>query len=146
MTHLISYYITIIRIKTLLYQLWLLYILYHYIYVCWVWMEAAYINCHGVVGCSPRISCSRIIDDEILARPVKDMDLLFLGSVHPVPREDCSRRWQSMARRVPNSLVQWAHRNPRACGAFLRLSWPAGRIKQGISLQGPAIFLGQLAG
>ena len=54
---------------------------------------------------------------------------------------------QSMARRVPNSLVQWAHLNPRSCEAFLtgRLSWPVGRIKQGTSLQGPGLFLGQLA-
>ena len=62
--------------------------------------------------------------------------------------EDCFRRWQSMARRVSNSLVQWAHLKPRARGAFLtgRLSWPVGRIKQETSLLGPVIFLGQLAG
>ena len=59
----------------------------------------------------------------MLARPVKleDTDLLLLGSVHPVPMDDCFWRWQSMARRVSNSLVQWAHLKPRARGAFLYL-------------------------
>jgi hypothetical protein len=32
-------------------------------------------------------SCSRRIDDEILARPVIDTDLLLLRSAHPVQRE-----------------------------------------------------------
>ena len=143
MTHLISYYITIILIIS---------VLYHeniYVTVC--------VGLHKLslcVGCAPWKSCSRTIDDEILARPVKDTDLLLLGSAHLVPMEDCFRRWQSMARRVSNSLVQWAHLKPRACGAFLtgRLSWPVGRItwkqgtSQGISLQGPVIFLGKQAG
>ncbi len=30
---------------------------------------------------------ARMIDDEILARPVKETGLLLLGSAHPVPRE-----------------------------------------------------------
>ena len=100
------------------------------------------------VGCAPRISCSRTIDDEMLARPVKVTDLLLLASAHPVPMEDCFRRWQSMARSVSNSLIQWAHLKPRARGAFLtgRLSWPVGSIKQEKSLLGQVIFLGQLAG
>ncbi len=39
------------------------------------------------LGCEPRTSCSRRIDDEILERPVKDTDLLLLRSAHPVTRE-----------------------------------------------------------
>ena len=91
-------------------------------------------------ACAPSNSCSRTIDDEILARPVKETDLLLLGLAHPVPRGDCFRRWQSMAWRVSNSLVQWAHLNPTAWG---RLCCTAGRITHGTrsSLQGPGIFL-----
>ena len=91
---------------------------------------------------APRKSCSRTIDDEKLARPVKETDLLLLGSAHPVPREDCFRRWQSIAWRVSNSPEQWAHLNPTAWG---RLGCPAGRITHGSSLQGPGIFPGQLS-
>ncbi len=148
MEHLISDYITIIRIISALFAFCLLCTLYQHNYVYWVSMEATI--CATVwLGCAPRTSCSRRIDDEILARPVKDTDLLLLGSAHPVPRENFVLRWQSMARRVANSPVQWAHLNPRACGTFLtrRLSsWPASSIKQGRSPQGPGRFLGQLAG
>ena len=41
---------------------------------------------------APRKSCSRTSDDAMLARPVKDTDLLLLGSAHSVPWEDCFRR------------------------------------------------------
>ncbi len=61
---------------------------------------------------APRKSCSRTIDDEILARPVKETDLLLLGSAHPVPGQDCFRWWQSMAWRASNLLVQACTRLP----------------------------------
>ena len=41
---------------------------------------------------APRKACSRTIDDDILARAVKDTDVLLLGSAHPVPADDCFRR------------------------------------------------------
>jgi hypothetical protein len=94
---------------------------------------------------APRKSCSRTSDDAMLARPVKDTDLLLLGSAHSVPWEDCFRRWQSMAWRVSNSLEQWAHLNPTA---WIMLCCPAGRITHGnwSRLQCPGIwFLGELA-
>ncbi len=85
------------------------------------------------LGWAPRVSCSRTIDDETLARPVKDMNLLLFGSADPVPTEMGFLRWHSMARRVLNSSLQWAHLNPSTCGAILTgwLSWPAGSIMQG---------------
>ena len=90
--------------------------------------------------CTPRKSCSRTIDDDILARPVKDTDLLLLGSAHPVPKEERWMRWQFMARRVLNSPEQWAHLNPTAWGM---LGCPAARITHGTwsSLLGPGIVV-----
>ena len=89
---------------------------------------------------APRKSCSRTSDDAKLARPVKDTDLLLLGSAHSVPWEDCFRRWHSMARRVLNSLEQWAHLNPTA---WVMLCCPADRITHGTwsRLQCPGIWL-----
>ena len=145
--HYYTYYVTIISIMRIICII--------STYLCllpaikWLFTKTA----TAWLGCTPRTSCSRRIDDEWLARPVKDTDLLLLRSAHPVPREYFILRWQSMALRVANSQVQWAHLNPRPCGAFLtrRLSsWPASCIswKQGRSLPGPASgrFLGQLAG
>jgi len=37
---------------------------------------------------APRKACSRRIDEDILARAVKETDVLFLGSAHPVPADD----------------------------------------------------------
>ena len=83
---------------------------------------------------APRVSCCRRSDDATLARPVNDRDLLFSGSAHGVPWDVGWRRWQSMPVFESNSLVQWAHRYPNACGAALLLTaWMsllAGRIMQ----------------
>ncbi len=38
--------------------------------------------------CVPRVSCCRQIDDDMLERPVKETDLEFLVSVHPVLMEE----------------------------------------------------------
>ena len=74
---------------------------------------------------APRKACSRTIDDDILARPVKDTDVLLLGSAHPVPADDCIRRWTFMPWRVSNSQEQWRHLKPKA---WVLLSCPADRI------------------
>ncbi len=91
------------------------------------------------------------MDDKTLARPVKDTDLLLLGSAHPVPREDCFRRWQSMALSISNSLEQWAfephslwsipdmkaivaslpHKAGKKHAGPGNIPWPAGQIMQG---------------
>ena len=71
----------------------------------------------------PRVSCSRTMEDNTLARPVYDMDLAFLGSSHGVPMEVGCRRWQAMATREPNSALQLTHLNPSACGAFELTAW-----------------------
>ena len=90
--------------------------------------------------CAPRKSFSRTIHEDILARPVKDTDLLLLGSAHPVPREDRWMRGQFLVRRVLNSPEQWAHLNPTAWGM---LGCPAARITHGTwsSLLGPGIVV-----
>ena len=90
-------------------------------------------ECAGM-AVAPRVSCCRRIDDATLARAVNDRDLLFSGSAHGVPWDVGCRRWQSMPVFESNSLVQWAHRYPNACGAALLLTtWMsllAGRIMQ----------------
>ncbi len=58
------------------------------------------------------------MEGETLARPVYDLDLVLLGSSHGVPMEVGSLRWQAMATGEQNSLLQWTHLNPNACGAF----------------------------
>jgi hypothetical protein len=96
MMHLISDYITIIRIISVLFTLWVLYAFYQYGYVFFVSMEATdYSHKLPVCGWGAHLgyrvtdSCSRRIDDEILALPGKDTDLLLLRSAHwhPVSRE-----------------------------------------------------------
>ncbi len=91
--------------------------------------KSMHLNILGV----PRVSCSRTIEDNTLARPVYDMDLALLGSSHGVPMEVGCRRWQAMATREPNSALPWqlANLNPNACGAFeltACLLWWAGLI------------------
>jgi len=89
---------------------------------------------------APRKACSRTIDDDILARAVKDNDVLFLGSAHPVPAFDWFRRWHCMAWRVSNSLEQCRHLNPKA---WVLLSCPADRITDETAsrLQCPGIWI-----
>ena len=89
-------------------------------------------QCAGM-AVAPRVSCCRRIDDATLARAVNDRDLLFSGSAHGVPWDVGCRRWQSMPVFESNSLLQWAHRYPNACGALLLTAWTsllAGRIMQ----------------
>ncbi len=47
-------------------------------FVCQWKQPIIYINVHATVwlGCAPRVSCFRTIEDETQARPVKDTDLL----------------------------------------------------------------------
>ena len=71
----------------------------------------------------PRVSCSRTMEDNTLARPVYEMDWPFLGSSHGVPMELGCRRWQAMATREPNSALHLMHLNPSACGAFELTAW-----------------------
>jgi hypothetical protein len=68
-----------------------------------------------ILGVS-RVSCSRTMEDNTLARPVYDMDLALLGSSRGVPMEVGCRRWQAMVTREPNSALQLKHLNPSACG------------------------------
>jgi hypothetical protein len=84
------------------------------------------------MAAAPRVSCCRRIEDEMLARAAKDMDLLLIGSAHGVPTEVGCRWWQSIAGREANPLLQWAHRYPNPCGTFLAagLSPIACRIMQ----------------
>ena len=48
-------------------------------------------QCAGM-AVAPRVSCCRRIEDATLALAVKDMDLLFSGSAHGVPRDAGCRR------------------------------------------------------
>ncbi len=63
------------------------------------------------------------MEDDTLARPVYDMDLVLFGSLHGVPKEAGCRRWKAMASREPNSPLQWMHLNPSARGAFELTPW-----------------------
>ena len=87
-------------------------------------------QCAGM-AVAPRVSCCRRIEDATLARAENDMDLLFSGYAHGVPRDVGCRRWQSIPVFESNSRVQWAHQYPNACGSFLLtagMSPLAGRI------------------
>ncbi len=96
--HYYTYYITIVFIMTIKRIISL--------FFCRVWLEATiYVLKLSLCGWGLHLErqlCSRMNDDIILARPVKDTDLLLLGSAHPATREDCFWRQQSMARRVSN--------------------------------------------
>ena len=141
----ISDYITIISDYINIYVLYVLCLLYQCL---WIFLVSSYLCTQTTSVCidyAPRKACSRTIDDDILARPVKDTDLLLLGSAHPVPADDCFRRWTFMPWRVSNSLEQWRHLNPTA---WVMLCCPPGRIThETVSrLQCPGIwFLGELA-
>ncbi len=91
---------------------------------------------------APRNSCSRRIDDKILARPVKETDLLLLGS--GIQFQGRFAFGDDSPWRDVYSPVQWAHLNPAAWG---RLCCTACRIKHGIrrSLQCTGIFPGKQA-
>ncbi len=154
LTHLISYQNTI-----LLCLLWILYRLYQLIYVFEGDIESNCLEstclCTLIVsvwfGCAPWMSCSRTIDDEMLARPVKDTDLLLLGSAHPVPREDCCWRCHNtmcieLAGTVGTSETHslgkarassWSHnaRNLKLPTGPGDSPWKAGQIMQGRNLQ-----------
>ncbi len=40
------------------------------------------------VTCTPRVSCCRRVDDDMLEHPAEETDLEFLGSARPVPMEE----------------------------------------------------------